>query len=247
MYGAILSALGSAVATSIERKGVGRAGSALVRGTEQSRGEYQAGMDAMLARLQPYIAAGNQALGKYQGLAGLSGREAQQTAYDELASSPMFQALTRQGEEAMLQNASATGGLRGGDVQGALMQYRPQMLNQQVQQALGQYGNLINTGFGAIGGANQAEMFGRTGIAQGFMDEGAARAWKAMQTAAVDSAGIRSFTNSMGGMAGGGGQAGGGMGGGLAGMFGGGMAGGGGGMQSTELMQASQTRPYLNY
>ncbi|WP_449405980.1 hypothetical protein [Massilia phosphatilytica] len=36
---------------------------------------------------------------------------------------PRFQALQQQGNDAILANASATGGLRGGNVQGALGQF----------------------------------------------------------------------------------------------------------------------------
>ncbi len=57
-----------------------------------------------------------------------TGMEAQQGAISGLEGSPIFQALARQGEDAILQNASATGGLRGGNVQGALGQFRPAAL-----------------------------------------------------------------------------------------------------------------------
>jgi hypothetical protein len=52
----------------------------------------------------------------------------------------------RQGEEAMLARASATGGLRGGNIQGALAQFRPQMLQQAIEQQYGRLGGLAGAG-----------------------------------------------------------------------------------------------------
>lgn len=79
------------------------------------------------------------------------GAQGQQQAINQFEQSPMFQSLARQGEEAILQNASATGGLRGGNVQGALAQFRPALLNQQLQQ---QFQNL--SGISALGQASAA-------------------------------------------------------------------------------------------
>jgi hypothetical protein len=75
-------------------------------------------------------AAGGPALQAQMAALGLSGPEAQQEYVAQQEQSPAFQALARQQEEALLQNASATGGLRGGNVQGALAQFRPALLNQ---------------------------------------------------------------------------------------------------------------------
>lgn len=64
--------------------------------------------------------------------AGMTGREAQQTAIQKVAQSPLLQELMAQGETGILQNAAATGGLRGGRTQGVLAQYRPQMLQNEI-------------------------------------------------------------------------------------------------------------------
>lgn len=80
-----------------------------------------------------------------QALAGLLGPEAQRAAIAGIESSPEFQALARQGEEAILQRAAATGGLRGGNVQAALAQFRPQMLQQQIAQQYERLGGLTGT------------------------------------------------------------------------------------------------------
>ena len=82
--------------------------------------------------------------------AGMTGEQAQATAIDRIANSPILQELTRQGEEAILQNASATGGLRGGNVQGALAQFRPQMLQQEIDKQYARLAGLSGMGQSAI-------------------------------------------------------------------------------------------------
>ena len=108
---------------------------------EQRR--QQAEMERLLA---PYMQAGQGALTAQQNLLGLGGPEAQQAAIAQLESSPQFQAMMQQGESAILQNASATGGLRGGNTQAALAEFRPQLLSQLIQQQMGQLGGLAGMG-----------------------------------------------------------------------------------------------------
>lgn len=86
----------------------------------------------------------------------------QAQAVARIEGQPMFQALARQGEEAILQNASATGGLRGGNTQGALARFRPQLLNQFIEQ---QYGRLA--GITALGQQSAAGV-GSAGLQTGM-------------------------------------------------------------------------------
>jgi hypothetical protein len=73
-------------------------------------------------------------------------RQRQQQAIQGIEQGPLFQQLAQQGENAMLQNASATGGLRGGNIQGALAQYRPNMLNQLIEQQYAKLAGLTTLG-----------------------------------------------------------------------------------------------------
>lgn len=85
----------------------------------------------------------------------------QQAAYDEIANSPGFQAIARQGEDAINQNASATGGLRGGNTQGALARFRPQLLDQFIERQFGRLGGIAQIGQNAAGAtANAAGAMG---------------------------------------------------------------------------------------
>jgi hypothetical protein len=95
---------------------------------------------------QPYIGAGPGALQAMQGLAGLRGAGEQQAAIEQIKQGAQYQELAQQGEEAILQNAAATGGLRGGNVQAALAQFRPALLNQLIESQYGKLAGLTSLG-----------------------------------------------------------------------------------------------------
>lgn len=114
----------------------------------------QAGMGGV-GGLQGYQQTGMDAMSQQRALQGLDGPEAQAAAIAQLEQSPQFLAMMRQGEDAILANASATGGLRGGNTQAALAQFRQGLLGQMVQQQLGQLGGLSNAGQQAAGGLAQ--------------------------------------------------------------------------------------------
>jgi hypothetical protein len=105
----------------------------------------QAGTTA-LAGLQPFAEAGNASLQQQQALAGTLGPEAQRQAIAMIEQSPQFAAMTQQGENALLQSASATGGVRGGNIQGALAQFRPQVLSSLIEQQYARLGGLTDLG-----------------------------------------------------------------------------------------------------
>ena len=96
--------------------------------------------------MQPYAEAGAPALAQQQAILGLSGAGEQAKAIAALEASPLYQSQVRQGEEALLQSASATGGLRGGNVQAALAQFRPQMLQNQIDLQYSRLGGLTELG-----------------------------------------------------------------------------------------------------
>lgn len=96
--------------------------------------------------LRQYRLAGGDALEAQQAIAGLLGPEKQRAAITQLSTSPEFTGLIDQGERALLQRASATGGLRGGNVQEALAQFRPQMLADYINQQYGRLGGFTQLG-----------------------------------------------------------------------------------------------------
>jgi hypothetical protein len=90
------------------------AADAQIEGSEAGIAENRRQFDLVQELLSPYTQAGVGSLIAQEDILGLNGPEAQQAAISSIESSPEFTSLIKQGEEAILQNASATGGLRGG-------------------------------------------------------------------------------------------------------------------------------------
>lgn len=120
--------------------------------------EQQRQFDAIQEMLAPYREAGTKALAGQLDLAGLGEPGAQQAAIDALRRSPQFTSLLQQGEESILANASATGGLRGGNTQAALAQYSPALLASTINDQYARLGGLAQMGQNA---AAQTGTFGQ--------------------------------------------------------------------------------------
>jgi len=122
----------------------------------------------------PYTQAGTAAIGDLSALLGLgglggvsetgatqAGRDRQADAIAQLQQGPLYQSLYRNGEEALLQNAAATGGLRGGNAQRGLADFGSDVLANVYQNQLANLNTVAGLGLGATGsvasfGANNA-------------------------------------------------------------------------------------------
>lgn len=144
--------------------------------------EQRRQFDQVRELLSPYVDAGTGALQGQLDLAGLGGAEAQQAAIQGIQNGPEFQALQQQGENAILQNASATGGLRGGNTQGALAQFRPQLLSGLINQQYGRLGGLAQMGQNSAAGVGTAGMQSGANISNLMQQQGAAQAGGALAT-----------------------------------------------------------------
>ena len=111
---------------------------------------------AQLPTLAGYTEAGPQAFGRQLDLAGLRGPQAQQAAIGQVQAQPRFGTLMRTGEEAILANASATGGLRGGNTQNALARFRSDLLANEIEREYARMGGL--TAFGQGVSQNLAQL-----------------------------------------------------------------------------------------
>jgi hypothetical protein len=138
--------------------------------------EQRRQFDALQALLKPYTEAGLPALQEQQAFLGLRGPEAERAAIERISGGERFQELTRQGEEALLQRASATGGLRGGNIQGALAQFRPQVLNSLIEEQYGRLGGMTTLGQRSAAGVGAAGMETGTNVANLLGQQGAAQA-----------------------------------------------------------------------
>lgn len=145
------------------------------QGTEAGMEEQRRQFDALQALMQPYVKSGTGALQGQNDLLGLNGFGSQQSAIGNIENSPFFKSQYQQAENALLQNASATGGLRGGNMQEALADNRSNMLFGNVQQQLQNLSGVASNGQSAAAGlGGQGLQFGQN-IAQGYNDIGQAQ------------------------------------------------------------------------
>lgn len=180
---------------------------ATVKGIAEQRRQF----DKMVQLLSPYAKAGASSLKGQQVLLGQYGDNAQASAIANIRNSAYFKDTAKQGENAILQNASATGGLRGGNTQSALAQFRPQLLNQLVQQQYANLGGITNMGQSAAagqaaGGMQSAGAIGNllsqggAAQAQGYLGAGQAQAGGYLGQAAATQQGIGNLIG-LGGLA----------------------------------------------
>ena len=170
------SMLGLVLASSLlQSSTAGRASAAQAGAAQAGIDEQRRQYEETQRLLAPYVSAGVPAVRQMQALSGALGPEAERAAIAQIEASPTLQAAVDRGETALLQRASATGGLRGGNIQAALAQFRPQMLSQEIQSRLGQFGGLATLGsnaaarqgtFGATTAGNIGNLLGVQGQAQ---------------------------------------------------------------------------------
>jgi len=164
--------VGSAMQADAASEAAGIQAGAAQAGIAEQRRQF----DALQALLKPYTEVGVPALEAQQAFLGLRGPEAEKAAIERIRGGETFQALAQGGEEALLQRASATGGLRGGNIQGALAQFRPQLLSSLIEQQYGRLGGLTTLGQRSAAGVGAAGMETGTNVANLLAQEGAARA-----------------------------------------------------------------------
>src|SRR3546814_5188399 len=95
--------------------------------------EQRRQFDVTRADYSPYLQTGLAGLGDLGDLIGVNGADAQSAGLVNIQNSPELAAIIRNGEVAVLQNASATGGLRGGNTQTGLANFRPDAFANQLQ------------------------------------------------------------------------------------------------------------------
>lgn len=188
-----------------------KASQAQQQASQQGMAEQKRQFDALQQLMKPYVQSGTNALSGQNDLLGLNGFGKQQGAIDNIENSPFFKSQYQQAENALLQNASATGGLRGGNMQEALADNRSNMLFGNVQQQLQNLSGAAANGQSAAAGlGGQGLTFGNN-MAQGYGDIGQAQAGYQLAKGQVNSGlfntalkgGMMAFGGGLGGLGGG--------------------------------------------
>ena len=172
--------VGSVLSSRAQRKSANAAANAQVAASEMGVEEQRRQFDAVQKLLKPYADAGLSGLSGQQDLLGINGTAAQQAAINNINNSSEMQTYLQQGENAILQNAAATGGLRGGNTQAALAQFRPQLLNQLINQRYQNLAGMTALGQNAAAGTGNAGMQTASNISNLYQQTGAAQAGAAL-------------------------------------------------------------------
>lgn len=178
--------VGSLIGSDAQRSAGNTAADATRDANQQAIAEQQRQFDAVRKLLDPYVQAGAGALGAQQNLAGLNGYAPQQAAIQALQGSPAFTAAQQLGENRILANASATGGLRGGNVQAALAQFNPALLASTINDQYARLGGLTSIGQNAAAGVGNAGMATGNNVSQLLQGIGSANAGAALSAGRSD-------------------------------------------------------------
>lgn len=181
----ILGILGASIGGSVlqgkaAKSAAGDASAAQLAAAQMSVAEQRRQFNRMRSLLKPYVGGGNKALTSQMNLIGLGGAQKQRRAINRINRSPQMRSMLKAGEQAILTNASATGGLRGGNTQAALAEFRPQLLNQLIGQQLGNLGGLTTMGQNSAAGVGNAGMQMGANIGNTFGQMGQAQAGAAL-------------------------------------------------------------------
>lgn len=156
---------------------------------------------AVQAALAPYQNAGASAIGQQGNLIGLNGNTAQQQAIDALQASPGYTSALQAGNNNILQNASATGGLRGGNTQAALAQFAPALLSSQINDQYNRLGGLTSLGQNAAAGVGNAGIQTGNQVTNLLQQQGAASAGAALAGGRATAGAVNSIAGGIGGYA----------------------------------------------
>jgi hypothetical protein len=173
---AIGSVVGGITGAKQSAKGAAKAADLQASAADKAIAEAR---DARLANQQlqsPFVDAGSKAIAQQMGLIGLNGTAAQQDSMNALLSGPEYTTGVRQGEEAILQNASATGGLRGGNTNNSLANFRADLLASTFNNQFQRLGQVSSLGQNAAAGVGNAGIQTGQIIGQQLTQQGAALA-----------------------------------------------------------------------
>jgi len=192
---------GSALAAKSQKKAANKAAAVQQASDAQAIAEQRRQYDQTRTDLSPFMQAGQSALGAQGNLLGLNGNDAQGAAISSLQDSPLYQSLFGNGQEALLANASATGGLRGGNTQGALANFGRDTLATVIQSQLANLGGVSQQGQNA---AAQVGSFGAgasNNIASLLQSQGQAQAGAALAGGAANAGVATSAASALGALA----------------------------------------------
>lgn len=171
----LFSVIGNLIGGSKAKKASRRAEAAQIEGAEKGIAEQRRQFDVTRADFAPYMRSGIGGLDGLSDLIGINGADAQSAGLVNIQNSPALASIIRNGEEAILANGSATGGLRGGNMQRGLADFRSDAFADQLNQQIARLAGLAGLGqgatdsvssFGANASNNITDLLGQQGQAR---------------------------------------------------------------------------------
>ena len=195
-----LSAGTGLIAANKSAKATNRATDAQTAAAYAGIDEQQRQFDAVQKLMAPFVEGGSDAFTQLTNLAGVNGAANQAGMLDMIQNDPRLAYAEQSAEEAILANAAATGGLRGGNTQAALMEMRPALFSQAIDQTFSQLGGIASAGQAAASGqASAAQNLGANNASL-LQQIGSAQAGGALGQAAAFNQGLGAIANAGGGI-----------------------------------------------
>lgn len=189
---------GALLSSNASKSAANTASSAQTSASNAAIAQQNAQFEALQKSLAPYANAGTGALAGQQNLLGMNGNAAQSSAISGIQNGAQYQALQTAGNNSILQNASATGGLRGGNVQAGLAQFNQGLLAQQIQQQYQNLGGLTSIGQNAAAGVGNAGMNNASQVSSLLQQGGASLAGNALAQGSASAGLYNSLGNAAG-------------------------------------------------
>lgn len=176
----------------------GDPGDDIQRGVDAQLQGQREQLDYLKGVQQPVLDIRNQALPALYGFYDPSNPEGQQQFVDQAMSSPFYNQMIQQGEDAVLRNQAATGGLRSGSTQQNLARNSQNVLQglvgqqlqglgsfaqtpidtSQISNVLGNMGNTRSQGYMAQAQADQNQLGQLFGLGSGLLSGAGNLGWK---------------------------------------------------------------------
>lgn len=182
LFGTITGLIGA----SKQKKASRAAEAAMVDALNKGMARLDTNLADTKSLLSPVTETLDPTMGALGDLLGINGSQGQQTAIDGLRTSPLYQSLFRNGQEAVLQNAAATGGIRGGNTQRGLADFGADTLASTIQQQLGNLSGLAQIGLGGAGTIANVGTGTATNIAELLNQIGQAKAGGALTRGGIN-------------------------------------------------------------
>jgi hypothetical protein len=176
LFSGILQGLGGILGMGLGAKqnahAIAHATNQQIGGINQAIGEQQGQMAQNRTDEAPYTGFGTSSIGALGDLLGLNGPDKAAAAIAALKASPLYTSLFNTGQEAVLQNASATGGVRGGNTQGALYELGSNTLSDVIQNQIKNLFGGASIGANSTGQLLTTNQQGANNISSGYTSIG---------------------------------------------------------------------------